>query len=210
MKKQKLYLIGAGGLARQIDSSPEADIVQCYITMDNEAIEPMQDRTTKIKNWEELDKTKEYIVAIADNKAREQVVNELKTSGIKIGSFVVRSPLNFAEFGEGCICLSYNQFSKGVQISKYSIICEDVGLGHDTIIHEYNFIAPSTKIGAEVSIGKYTFLGMSITILPKITIGEECIISAKTLVRKNIPNHGKLLGDKLITKRTSTSSTKNL
>ena len=39
-----------------------------------------------------------------------------------------------------------------------------------------------------VEIGERTFVGVGATILPGVKIGSDCIIGAKTVVSKNIPD----------------------
>ena len=70
---------------------------------------------------------------------------------------------------------------------------EKISVGHNTIIgynttilaHEY--LIKEYRIG-RVKIGNNVMIGANTTILPGVTIGDEAVISAGTLVHKNVPD----------------------
>lgn len=64
------------------------------------------------------------------------------------------------------------------------------------VIHPYEDIDDSRKIGDRistsfypVSIGDYSFIGYGSHINPGVSIGKYCIIGAKSVVTKNIPDY---------------------
>ena len=47
----------------------------------------------------------------------------------------------------------------------------------------------------DVSIGKYTFIATGSVVLPGVNIGKGCIVSANSLVTKNIPDYAIIQGN---------------
>lgn len=69
---------------------------------------------------------------------------------------------------------------------------EMIEVGHNTIIgynttilaHEY--LIKEYRLGS-VIIGDNVLIGANVTILPGVTIGDEAVVSAQTLVNKDVP-----------------------
>lgn len=71
-------------------------------------------------------------------------------------------------------------FPEKITVGKNSVIGYNTTiLAHEYLIHEY-------RIG-EVIIGDEVMIGANTTILPGITIGDRAIVSASTLVHKDVP-----------------------
>lgn len=73
-------------------------------------------------------------------------------------------------------------FPELIQIGDNTII------GYRTTILTHEFLIDELKVG-EVKIGKNVMIGANCTILPGITIGDNAIISAHSLVNRDIPEN---------------------
>jgi len=71
-------------------------------------------------------------------------------------------------------------FPEKITIGANSII------GYNTTILAHEYLIKEYRIG-EVIIGKEVMIGANATILPGVTIGDHAIISAGTLVNKDVP-----------------------
>jgi len=71
-------------------------------------------------------------------------------------------------------------FPEKITVGKNSII------GYNTTILAHEYLIKEYRIG-EVIIGDEVLIGANTTILPGVTIGDEAIVSAGTLVNKDIP-----------------------
>ncbi|MFA1819182.1 DapH/DapD/GlmU-related protein [Virgibacillus oceani] len=71
-------------------------------------------------------------------------------------------------------------FPEKITIGANSII------GYNTTILAHEYLIKEYRIG-DVMIGKEVMIGANATILPGVTIGDHAIISASTLVNKDVP-----------------------
>lgn len=59
-------------------------------------------------------------------------------------------------------------------------------IGYNTTILAHEYLIDEYRIG-EVKIGDNVMIGANSTILPGVTIGNNAVVSAATLVHKNVP-----------------------
>jgi acetyltransferase-like isoleucine patch superfamily enzyme len=71
-------------------------------------------------------------------------------------------------------------FPENISIGNNSII------GYNTTILAHEYLIKEYRIG-EVNIGNEVMIGANTTILPGISIGDQAIVSAGTLVHKDVP-----------------------
>lgn len=71
-------------------------------------------------------------------------------------------------------------FPEKIKVGSNSII------GYNTTILAHEYLIDEYRIG-EVIIGDNVMIGANTTILPGVTIGDDAVISAATLVHKNVP-----------------------
>jgi UDP-3-O-[3-hydroxymyristoyl] glucosamine N-acyltransferase len=96
----------------------------------------------------------------------------------------------------------YGQIGSGCFIYPQTVICPDVVVDKDVLIHASSFLGNSVKIGrgttmsASISIGgstvlgEYCRLGIGVTIYDKIKICDWVYVGGGTVVRKNIEEPG--------------------
>lgn len=71
-------------------------------------------------------------------------------------------------------------FPEKIKVGTNSII------GYNTTILAHEYLIDEYRIG-DVKIGSEVMIGANTTILPGVTIGDEAIVSASTLVHKDVP-----------------------
>ncbi|MGI2329391.1 acyltransferase [Planococcus sp. YIM B11945] len=71
-------------------------------------------------------------------------------------------------------------FPEKITVGKNSVI------GYNTTILAHEYLIEEYRLG-EVNIGDQVLIGANSTILPGVTIGDGAIISAATLVHKDVP-----------------------
>jgi len=71
-------------------------------------------------------------------------------------------------------------FPEKISIGKNSVI------GYNTTILAHEYLIEEYRLG-EVKIGDNVMIGANTTILPGVTIGDGAIVSAATLVHKDVP-----------------------
>ena len=65
---------------------------------------------------------------------------------------------------------------------------------HDCVIGAHNFFAANTTVGGKVVIGNSNFFGFGSTVLQGIHLGSENLVSAHSLVTKDMSDLGKYRG----------------
>lgn len=81
----------------------------------------------------------------------------------------------------------------GIVIKKNCLIASEVTI----LCHEHVYRNPDNfelPLILPVEIGERTFVGVGATILPGVKIGSDCIIGAKTVVSKDIPDGSVAVG----------------
>lgn len=71
-------------------------------------------------------------------------------------------------------------FPERIRIGNHSII------GFNTTILAHEYLIDEYRLG-DVEIGSYVMIGANSTILPGVTIGDGAIVSAATLVHRDVP-----------------------
>lgn len=66
------------------------------------------------------------------------------------------------------------------------IVGNNTVIGYNTTILAHEYLIDEYRIG-EVKIGDNVLIGANSTILPGVTIGNNAVVSAATLVHKNVP-----------------------
>ena len=71
-------------------------------------------------------------------------------------------------------------FPERIEVGDNSII------GYNTTILAHEYLIDEYRLG-DVKIGNHVLIGANSTILPGVTIGDGVVVSAATLVHKNVP-----------------------
>ena len=99
--------------------------------------------------------------------------------GVKIGSNVTLHPGTTIENGV---------FGKNTVIEDNIKIDNHVLISHDCVIKRNTLIAGGVTLAGHVVVGENTFLGMGSVAVPMMTIGKNVLISAGSVVTKNVPD----------------------
>ncbi|MCA1011205.1 acyltransferase [Halobacillus halophilus] len=71
-------------------------------------------------------------------------------------------------------------FPERIRVGRNTVI------GYNTTILAHEYLIDEYRLG-DVTIGNEVLIGANTTILPGITIGDQAVVSAGTLVHKNVP-----------------------
>lgn len=95
-------------------------------------------------------------------------------------------------------------FPELIQVGRNTII------GYNTTILAHEYLIEEYRLG-QVIIGDNVLIGANTTILPGVTIGNEAVVSAQTLVNKDVPEGAFVGGNpmQLISKKDSNLSENN-
>lgn len=202
-----MLVIGAKGLAKEILSSlvlnHELENLVFFDDVNLDCPDKLFD-TFKIirkkKEAKEYFKTvdKRFVIGVGNPEIRFKLYHDfIELGGIPYTLIPQNCDLGHFEvnIAEG-VTMGYNcLISNSISIGKGSLINAKATIGHDTIVGEFCEICPSANIAGNVDIGDFTFIGLGVIIYPKVKIGKNVLITAGSVVRKDIPDNSIVHGN---------------
>ncbi|WP_099364922.1 acetyltransferase [Sphingobacterium sp. 1.A.4] len=203
LNKINTTIIGAGGLAREIDS---------WIALDNKSNIKINgfwdDNQLALDNYNISKKvlgdlsdpriSGSVLIGIMDCNFKQIIFERLNSSDkIKISSYLNESVIIGlrSEYGIGSILFPKVIVSCDVKIGNGCFINLGTQIGHDAKIGDYVSIMPKVDLGGGVEIGNNVFIGTGATILPGVKIASNTRIGAGSVVLKSIKNGGTYFGN---------------
>jgi sugar O-acyltransferase (sialic acid O-acetyltransferase NeuD family) len=183
---KKLLIIGAGGHGKVVaDTAVEAghwhDI---YFLDDNIKNFPYKiiGKINQLPNF--VTQFPEIIVAIGDNKRREELLLLSKNLGYDIATVIHPTACvsTHAIVEKGSVVLAKSVINAFSKIGFGCIINTGAVVDHDCTLDHYVHISPNATLAGGVIINKYSWIGAGSTIIEKINIGYNVIIGAGTVV----------------------------
>lgn len=205
---KNLYIIGAGGFGREVADTVCAinrkekiydlkGFVDDAETLQGTVINGVSVVGT-ISTLKELAlKERVYaVVAIADTKARENIVNQLPSE--VVWETLIHPSATVSEYsvyGRGCVIQANAIICPNTHIGNHCIINATSGMGHDSSIDDYVSIMSFCDITGYVTVGRSTFMGTSVSIVPSTKIGEHAYLCAGSVVMKDVEKFSTVLGN---------------
>jgi UDP-perosamine 4-acetyltransferase len=136
------------------------------------------------------------IVAIGDNRVRQQYVTEALAGGFELIS-VIHPAATVAQ----SVTIGRNVF-----VAAGAVVCVDARLGdgvvvntlavvdHECDVHAVAHICPAAVLTGRVRVGERAFVGTGARVLPCLTIGIAAIVGAGAVVRADVPDGATAVG----------------
>lgn len=191
-------IIGAGGHGRVI-----ADMAASTSQYEQIQFVDQDQSLTKVMNYsvihsiEEEDILKaDWIVAIGNNRIRQQQMNQLKDKKASIATLIHPSAIlgSNVTVGAGTVVMAGVVIQCGSQIGEGCIINTSVSVDHDNIIGDYVHISPGSHLAGTVTVGSNTWLGIGTIVKNNLTIGSDCQTGAGAVVVSNLTETGCYIG----------------
>lgn len=197
---KELYIIGAGGLGRdvawlveRINAVTPTWNLKGFID-DNITIHgTLQDEYLVIGDCDYLRSVSQeawVVCAVGSAKARKKIIKKLeKCKNIKFATLIDPSVLcsNRVSIGEGSVICAGTILTVNISIGSHVIISVDCTIGHDDVIQDFVTIYPSVNISGNVAVGECAELGTGMQIIQGKNIGKESIVGAGSVVVRDIP-----------------------
>lgn len=194
MSNSKVYLLGAGGFAREAldiytDLNRAGDVLGF--------VEQNSKRDGGILNGKKIFDEKildnvpsgvKLIGAIGSSKRRVWI-ERLEQQGFKFDTVIHPSVIKskWVKFGDGCIICAGNIFTCNIDIGNHTIVNLGCTIGHDVKMGSFITVSPRSNISGNVTIEDEVWVGSGSTIIEKISIGKGSYIGAGACVTKDIP-----------------------
>jgi sugar O-acyltransferase (sialic acid O-acetyltransferase NeuD family) len=192
---KRLIIVGAGGHGRV--ASDIASLVGysdiCYL--DDSDISGMN-VIGKVSDFVKYVREADFFVAIGNNKTRERLYNEMKSSGADIVSLVhpaaVIAPS--VKIGSGSIIMAGAVVNNGALLGTGVIVNTCSSVDHDCIIEDFSHISVGAHLAGTVSIGKRAFICAGATVINNVSVCDDSVIGAGAVVISNINERGTYVG----------------
>lgn len=198
LKKSDLFIVGAGGLGREVLAwTHEIPVekrdweVKGFLNSVPSALEGYDVGFPIICDSLDFKFTgKEYVVcAIGDPKARLNLCRMLIQRGARFTSIIhpraIVSPS--AIIGPGCIIATDTIIGPGARIGQFTTMLGSSAIGADTVAGEGVTISGFSSVGEGAIIGEGAFLGSHAVVAPRTIVGRGTIIGARTVISGDIP-----------------------
>lgn len=193
MMKEKLLLIGSGGLGR-VTSEHARIQYDCYFVDDAyEVGESICDVPVvgHIADLAELYKEyKKLVVTIGNNVLREKIYFEAKNMGYEFPNIISETAYvsPYAKIGQGCILLNNVVVQNGAHINDGVVLNPGVEIHHDSKIESNTLIYTNSVVRTQARIGKRVKVGSTCTISNNISVQDDTIIDDGLTISSNYIN----------------------
>jgi sugar O-acyltransferase (sialic acid O-acetyltransferase NeuD family) len=141
----------------------------------------------------------EYITALGNNAAREDVVRRIEELGIAgLRPWTLRHPSAQvgarSMIGEGTLLGPGVIVTADVSIGRHCVLNVKVSVSHDAVVGDFVNLNPGCTLAGNVTVGRGAFIGAGATVIQGISIGEGAIVGAGSVVIRDVPPHVTAVG----------------
>lgn len=196
---KNLLIIGTGGFAREtywhannaIGYGSEF-VIKGFIEGDV----PLNDKKygllpmpviNNIINYE-IKKDDVFVIAIADCKIKEKIVEIVKNKNGKFMKLIHKTALiaPSAEIGEGVILCQNTSVSCNTKIGNFVMLNSYTSIGHDAKLGDYCSLMGRVSITGNVEVKDHVYFGCGAKVLPNAKVGAYAKVGAGSVVLKKV------------------------
>ncbi len=133
------------------------------------------------------------IVAVGDNRIRQQIVEKIATLLPKFRFITAIHPsaqiARGVEISSGTVVMAGSCINADTRIGSHCIINTRSSIDHDCVIEDFASIAPGATLGGNVRVGCGSAVGLGASIIHKVSIGAHSLVGAGAVVVKDVPEN---------------------
>ena len=179
--KEKLLLIGSGGLGRVVLEHAMKKY-ECYFVDDAYNIGQEICGIKVIGHiadlYELFTEYKKLIVTIGNNILREKIYEGAEKIGYSFPNIICSSVYisSFAKIGTGCVFLNNVCIQNGAKVGNGVVLNPGVEIHHDSLVGDYALIYTNSVVRTMAHIGKRAKIGSNCTISNNTKVIDDEII----------------------------------
>lgn len=201
-----LYLVGAGGFAREIFSyiknenliyagykfggflSDYKDDLQGF-NIDYNIVDVIM--SVKLHSSDAV------IIAVADCDLKEKLFEHYTNVGVKILTYIHSTAYigNNVIIGDGTVICPYATLTSDIRIGVAVTINVHSSIGHDAILGDYCTLSGHCDVTGHVYLESKVFMGSHALVIPKIKVGEGAVIGAGSVVISKVKPGATMFGN---------------
>lgn len=189
----KLYIVGAGGFAREIYSYLSETnyefggyILSGFLDDNLSALDgyKLKHKVDMRLLTEDISIGSKLIMAIANPSLKERVFKYYKNIGLEFLTYIHNTAFVGQRvcLGEGTIVGPKSVITADVDVGKCVTINALSSIGHNAIIGDYSTLSGHCDVTGFVQLGARVFMGSHALIIPSVQIGDGAIIGAGSVV----------------------------
>ena len=190
MKKESLYVIGAGNHAKIVLSTLEACGMECAGIYDDDASlhgkclwnVPILGPISSLADTPET----MAVIAISNNSIRKEIVSHFKNICWPVLLHPQTCVHSSVRLQEGTVVFPGALILADTKVGAHSIINTAAVVNQDAEIGSFCHIASSCAIGNSVKIAEGSFIGMGAIVIPYVNIGKDVTVGAGSTVIKDL------------------------
>lgn len=197
MRSNRLLLIAASGLAREVLSSlrkSEAYSVAGILDEDVGLRGSLLDGVPVLGTMSDVLRypDAQILVCTASSSARQSVVKHLHSLGVGAERYATVIDPSVAvpdccRVNRGTIILANVVMTTAVTIGCHVVVMPRVSLAYDDVVDDFALLAAGTTLGGEVHIGRGAYVGMNASVYRGISIGVGASIGLGSAVVEDVP-----------------------
>lgn len=197
MTPQNLFILGAGGFAREVlsllDDAGRSDEVAGFVEENSKRAGQLVSGTLvyDASHLESLQAGHTRLIAGIGSPLRSRWIMSLEASGFSFDRAIhpdVRLHKT-VEIGHGCVVCAGVQMTCDIQVDSHTILNLAATVGHDCILGRFVTVSPGAMISGNVTIGDRTWIGSGVVIREGIRIGKGVLVGAGAVVTKDISDN---------------------
>lgn len=210
MSEKELIIVGAGDLGREImyaameSKNGTKNVswkVVAFVDENPEKIGTYLE-DVQVISFEQIAQTKtddiSFALGVGNPITRRELYDKLlkHVPDARFATIIHRSvvimPNSITE--DGVFIAPNTTIAIGCHIRPHVVVNQNVSVGHDCIIEDFSVISPGSVLSGRTTIGEQTFFGSGAITYPGVRIGKNCVVSACTVVARNLKaNHKQIL-----------------
>lgn len=210
MKRKRIVIVGAGGMAREVASTlkwmnqaEQKFEFLGYVVSDLSRLGERDSRSHVLGDFSWLDQHRGSLDALAlgagSPAARLSLAAELGLllKGIEWPILIHPTAvidLDSAHFGEGCFVGAGVVATVNIVLEPFALCNFGCTLGHEARIGRASVVNPGANISGGVVIGESALVGTGAQILQYLQIGSGAVVGAGSVVTRDVPEGATVVG----------------
>jgi sugar O-acyltransferase (sialic acid O-acetyltransferase NeuD family) len=207
MKSEKIVIIGAGNLAREVmdilesciaageKMDPLGYVVDSAYGSAGEMVNGMPilgDFGWLAKHATEV----RAVCGVGAPKDRHSLIARAEKLGVAYCNLIHPSVVStrWVKMGKGVIIAAGCVLSNQICLGDHVLVNFNSTVGHDTVLEDFVTVAPGANLSGRVTISAGCYIGTGASVIEKIHLGEWSVVGAGSAVFADVPPNSTVIG----------------
>lgn len=182
-----MHICGAGGVGREtLDAALAAGLTVTGFLDD--LLAGREVRGLPVVAPDKVGSGGQYVVGIADPRARERLAALLDARGLQAATIIHPRAVIAPEvnLGPGCVVLAGAHVSSSIRLGAHTQVHYNATVGHDAVLDDFVTVYPGANVSGAVLLKRGVTVGSNACILQGRTVGEHAFVGAGAVVTRDV------------------------